>query len=89
MSSTLTTVQVEFLRPVTVSILSERRALAPFGLNGGHPGARGINLLVRKRGIVNLGSKSSVTVEAGDRLRLLTPGSNSDPMKSRLVGKMR
>ena len=66
--------QVEFLRPVTVSILSERRALPPFGLQGGQPGARGLNLLLRRNGVVNLGSKSSVTVEARDRLRLLTPG---------------
>lgn len=66
--------QVEFLRPLTVSILSERRALQPFGLNGGQPGSRGINLLIRKNGVVNLGSKSTVAVEAGDRLKLLTPG---------------
>ena len=66
--------QIEFLRPVTVSVLSERRALPPFGLAGGLDGARGINLLLRENGIVNLGSKSSITVEAGDRLRLLTPG---------------
>ena len=67
---------------MTVSILSERRALPPFGLNGGHSGARGINLLIRKQGVVNLGSKSTVTVEAGDRLRLLTPGIESE-MRSR------
>lgn len=66
--------EVEFLRPLTVSILSERRALQPFGLNGGQPGSRGINLLIRKNGVVNLGSKSTVAVEAGDRLKLLTPG---------------
>lgn len=67
--------QMEFLRPMTVSILSERRAIPPFGLNGGGPGARGLNLLVRKDGrVVNLGSKSTVHVDGGDRLRLLTPG---------------
>lgn len=62
-----------------MSILSERRAIAPFGLQGGHPGSRGLNLLVRKEGVVNLGSKSSVHVEAGDRLRLLTPGAPPPP----------
>ena len=69
--------QMEFLRPITVSILSERRAIEPFGLGGGSPGSRGINLLVRRDGrVVNIGSKSTFHVESGDRLRLLTPGTD-------------
>ena len=66
---------MEFLRPMTVSILSERRALRPFGLEGGGPGLRGVNILLRRDGRkVNIGAKSSFSVQAGDRLRLLTPG---------------
>jgi len=38
---------LEFRRPLQCSILSERRAFAPWGLAGGGPGARGINLLFR------------------------------------------
>lgn len=38
---------IEFTKPLTVSILSERRALAPYGLFGGHNGATGVNILIR------------------------------------------
>ncbi|KAA0158913.1 hypothetical protein FNF28_06053 [Cafeteria roenbergensis] len=66
---------LEFRRPLTVSILSERRTLAPFGLEGGGPGQRGINLLHRTDGrIVSLGGKSTVQVEAGESLEIRTPG---------------
>ena len=38
---------LEFRKPLQCSILSERRAFAPWGLAGGGPGARGINLLFK------------------------------------------
>jgi 5-oxoprolinase (ATP-hydrolysing) len=67
--------EVEFLRPLTASILSERRAVPPFGLLGGYPGARGVNLWIHKDGrVVSLGGKASVQVDAGDRILILTPG---------------
>jgi 5-oxoprolinase (ATP-hydrolysing) len=62
--------EIEFLRPMRISVLSERRARAPFGLAGGEPGEPGRNLLNGR----DLGGKFSVDVEAGDRLRLETPG---------------
>lgn len=67
--------QVEFLRPMTAGILSERRAIAPFGLFGGHPGEKGQNLLIRADGrMVNLGGKATVQLQAGDVVRVCTPG---------------
>ena len=68
--------EVEFLRPVDLSILSERRALAPYGLAGGEDGARGENLLLPPGGgpPIFLGGKASLRVDAGARVRLLTPG---------------
>eukprot|EP00882_Tetradesmus_deserticola_P021258 GHRQ01023013.1.p1 GENE.GHRQ01023013.1~~GHRQ01023013.1.p1 ORF type:complete len:429 (+),score=220.13 GHRQ01023013.1:665-1951(+) len=67
--------EVEFLRPVTAGILSERRAVAPFGLCGGQPGAKGQNLLLRADGrVVNLGGKATVSLQAGDVMRISTPG---------------
>ncbi|KAK4776422.1 hypothetical protein SAY86_005110 [Trapa natans] len=42
--------EIEFKRPVVVSILSERRVHAPRGLNGGSHGARGANFLIAKGG---------------------------------------
>uniref|UniRef100_M4B3E8 5-oxoprolinase n=1 Tax=Hyaloperonospora arabidopsidis (strain Emoy2) TaxID=559515 RepID=M4B3E8_HYAAE len=67
--------QVEFLEYMTVSILSERRAFQPYGLEGGEPGARGLNLLSRHGGhTVNLGGKNTVDVLPGEILTLYTPG---------------
>ncbi|EFJ05544.1 hypothetical protein SELMODRAFT_136983 [Selaginella moellendorffii] len=67
--------EIEFRRGVTVSVLSERRVHAPRGLCGGGNGARGVNLVLRKDGrCVNLGGKNTVRVEAGEVLRILTPG---------------
>jgi 5-oxoprolinase (ATP-hydrolysing) len=39
--------ELQFRRPLTLSILSERRALPPWGASGGSDGARGKNLLQR------------------------------------------
>ena len=39
---------IEFLEPVQVSILSERRVFAPFGLEGGGDGKRGRNTWVKR-----------------------------------------
>ncbi|CAH0518836.1 unnamed protein product [Peronospora belbahrii] len=66
--------QLEFLEAMTVSILSERRAFQPYGLEGGEPGARGLNLLLRHGRIVNLGGKNTVDVVPGEILTLYTPG---------------
>ncbi|KAA8545310.1 hypothetical protein F0562_020094 [Nyssa sinensis] len=40
--------EIEFRRPVVVSILSERRVHAPRGLKGGKDGSRGVNYLITK-----------------------------------------
>jgi 5-oxoprolinase (ATP-hydrolysing) len=71
----------QFLRPLTVGILSERRALPPFGLAGGEDASRGVNLWLQRGGLeaappraVSLGGKATVLMQAFDRLRLLTPG---------------
>ncbi|KAJ1643421.1 hypothetical protein J3B02_001321 [Coemansia erecta] len=40
---------IEFLVPMSVSLLTERRVFAPPGLNGGYSGSCGINLWKRRR----------------------------------------
>lgn len=56
--------QLEFLRPVTASILSERRAMRPFGLCGGGDAQPGLNLIVRRSGhSVNLGGKNTTHLQ--------------------------
>ena len=68
--------EIEFLRPLTLSVLSERRGdHPPYGLHGGAPGATGRNLLERRDGtVLSLGGKAQVDVAAGDVLRIETPG---------------
>ncbi|VDN20018.1 unnamed protein product [Gongylonema pulchrum] len=67
--------KIQFRRPLKLSVLTERRTVAPYGLAGGGDGARGLNLLKRNGGrVVNLGSKNSVVVGAGDVFELQTPG---------------
>ncbi|ETW09164.1 hypothetical protein H310_01596 [Aphanomyces invadans] len=67
--------ELKFMAPMTVSILSERRAFQPYGLLGGGPGARGHNLLTYSDGrTVNLGGKNTVEVVPGDVLTILSPG---------------
>lgn len=62
--------ELEFLAPTTVTLLTERRAHAPWGLQGGDDGVSGCNLLNG----VELPSKVSLQIEAGDRLTVKTPG---------------
>ena len=67
--------ELEPLRPLTVSILSERRVLQPYGMAGGEPGACGRNLLIRENGVVvNMGGRCSSKWGKGERLRIETPG---------------
>lgn len=67
--------EIEFKRPVIVSILSERRVHAPRGLMGGKDGARGANFLITKdKRKVYVGGKNTIEVQAGEILQILTPG---------------
>ncbi len=64
-----------FLAPVTLSLLSERRASAPYGLRGGAPGKPGRNALVRADGRVEmLPHRVTVQLASGERLVVETPG---------------
>jgi 5-oxoprolinase (ATP-hydrolysing) len=67
--------EYEFLAPVTVSLLTERRATAPFGLAGGGPGASGRNVVLRRDAEPEeVPGRCTVELAAGDRLRVETPG---------------
>lgn len=58
--------QILFRRPMTLSILTERRVHRPYGLRGGENGQCGKNLLKRADGRwVNLGGKSSIPMQPG------------------------
>jgi 5-oxoprolinase (ATP-hydrolysing) len=67
--------EVEFLEPLNMAILSERRVFQPYGLQGGGPGARGQNIFILGDGRqLNLGAKNEILARPGDRFRILTPG---------------
>jgi 5-oxoprolinase (ATP-hydrolysing) len=67
--------EVEFLEPLNMAILSERRVFAPYGLEGGGPGKRGENIFIHRDGRqLNLGAKNEILARPGDRFRILTPG---------------
>jgi len=64
----------EFLVPATVTINSERRLRAPYGLAGGNVGRRGVNTLVRGGKAKVLGGKTTFMAQVGDLLVIETPG---------------
>ncbi|MFK7778559.1 MAG: hydantoinase B/oxoprolinase family protein [Gimesia sp.] len=69
--------RIEFLKPLKISLISERRAeYAPFGLEGGSPGQIGENLLQKanQTSVESLGGKFSISVEPGDLMTIKTPG---------------
>ncbi|MGC9040770.1 MAG: hydantoinase B/oxoprolinase family protein, partial [Roseiflexus sp.] len=66
--------EVEFRAPVTVSLLTERRVYAPYGLYGGAPGLRGRNILLRDGEDRILPGKITIDLRPGDILRIETPG---------------
>jgi 5-oxoprolinase (ATP-hydrolysing) len=66
--------RIKFLEPMTASILSSSRAIAPFGLNGGSAGATGRNYVIRNDGgIEDLPSTATVQMEIGDTFIIKTP----------------
>ncbi|MEA2110182.1 MAG: hydantoinase B/oxoprolinase family protein [Pseudomonadota bacterium] len=67
--------EIEFLTPLNIAILSERRVFSPYGLRGGANGARGCNTFIRADGRkINLGGKNEIKANPGDCFRIETPG---------------
>ena len=67
--------ELEFRAAMQVSLLSQRRTRAPFGLGGGGPGLPGRATLLRDGAEEEeLDGSFAIVVEPGDRLLLETPG---------------
>jgi N-methylhydantoinase B len=67
--------EVAFLAPVTASLLTERRVIAPYGLHGGAPGVVGRNTLIGADGAETImPGKGTLEIAPGQALRIETPG---------------
>ncbi len=66
--------EIETLAPASMSLLSDRRKRAPYGLHGGEPGECGRAFLIkRNQKREELLSKDGRQMEIGDRIRIETP----------------
>jgi len=66
--------EYEMLADTAVTVLSERRVRPPYGLQGGQPGACGLNVVTRDGRAETVRGKVSIQLGAGDRLRVESPG---------------
>jgi N-methylhydantoinase B len=66
--------EIEALVPARMSLLADRRKQRPYGLQGGEDGAAGMGQIKRGGPVSKIQSKGSWELEAGDRVRIETPG---------------
>jgi N-methylhydantoinase B len=67
--------EIEVLTECEVTLLSERRVLAPWGLSGGCDGSPGKTSVIRNDGSVEtMPGKFSTRLRKGDRIRIESPG---------------
>ncbi len=65
---------IMILNNAQVSLLTDRRKTAPYGLSGGSPGALGKNILLRDDEELVLGSKCTNIFKSDDIISINTPG---------------
>jgi N-methylhydantoinase B len=67
--------EIELLAGARMSLLSDRRKRAPYGLQGGEDGTLGRSFIIRADGRKEeIASKGSWDLQKGDRVRIETPG---------------
>ncbi len=67
--------RIRFLEPMQVSIVSNRRKVPPYGMDGGRAGSPGINRWIRHDGgIERLDACATLSLEADDQVEIETPG---------------
>jgi 5-oxoprolinase (ATP-hydrolysing) len=71
--------EIQFNSPVHLSLVTQRRVFAPWGIYGGENGQKGENYLGRNRGNgiiqwIQLPSLAEIEMRKGDILKVLTPG---------------
>lgn len=58
----------------TFSLLADRRTTPPYGINGGQPGAKGSDKLIKNGESIDIESKVTLDLENGDVISIRTPG---------------
>jgi N-methylhydantoinase B len=66
--------ELEALADCEGTILSDRRASRPYGLQGGADAAAGVNEIITRDGPARLGGKAKFSLRPGEVLRIRTPG---------------
>jgi N-methylhydantoinase B len=66
--------EIETLVPARMSLLADRRRRAPYGLDGGQDGKTGRDSIIKGKRARPIASKGSWQLEAGDIVRIETPG---------------
>jgi 5-oxoprolinase (ATP-hydrolysing) len=67
--------KIRFREPMTVAILANSRRIAPFGMDGGHPGKVGRTTIARAdQRFESFGSCAKMEVQCGDVIIVETPG---------------
>jgi 5-oxoprolinase (ATP-hydrolysing) len=67
--------EIEFTRPLTLSLLTGRKKSRPYGLDGGMAGQPGVNWLIDvDQSTQELPWRCEIPISQGQRLRLETPG---------------
>ncbi|MEM7655349.1 MAG: hydantoinase B/oxoprolinase family protein [Bacteroidota bacterium] len=67
--------ELRFLEPIALTLLSQHRKEAPYGLLGGESGKTGKQFIIKANGDrISLEGIEGANLEAGDRIRILTPG---------------
>ena len=66
--------EIEFLKKLHVTILSNRRKIPPFGLKGGKNGKTGKNYIKKNNQKTLIPSSCQLKVKRGERILIFTPG---------------
>ena len=74
----------KLLSRATLTIMTDRVRVAPYGLRGGGPGAKGLHYIIKRNGKrILLPSKTTISLDEGDTVYINTPGGGGygDPCK--------
>lgn len=71
--------EIEAREHLKFSILSDRRVYRPYGMAGGSPGEKGLNVAYvfndeEGLDVVNLGGKAVISLKPGEYIQINTPG---------------